>query len=163
MNAHLTNALPRTCVDDPDPATAAARQRPQPRRRRHMMRPRGSLADIAQAIRLRTPVPWLSRQSPRLAIDLAMPCSPPRTFERRAAQDARRCSLAAHPAAPRRRLRLRLPCTRHRHQPTLSPAAHPTTPNANHRRARPTERIYRAFSPNAASRRRPESSYREGS
>jgi hypothetical protein len=57
MNAHPTNALPRTCVDDPDRAMAAARQRPQPRHRRHMTRPRDSLNDIAHATRWLTPVP----------------------------------------------------------------------------------------------------------
>lgn len=59
MNAHPTNALPRTCVDDPDGDMAAARQRPQPRRRRQMTRPRDSLNDIAHTTRLLRPAPCL--------------------------------------------------------------------------------------------------------
>jgi len=47
MNSHPTNALPRTCIDDPDRSMAATRQRPQPRRRQQMTRPRDSLDDVA--------------------------------------------------------------------------------------------------------------------
>jgi hypothetical protein len=74
MNAHLTSAQPRTCVENPDRAPAVARQRPQPRRRRHMTRPRDSLNDIAHTTRLLTPVPCLGTAR---AITTRRSCSTP--------------------------------------------------------------------------------------